>query len=101
MHNIDKQLQGADGIPVVSVDPPWQLVADQVDPINMIPEKIYGTIDEIRRTKNLCEKYIDIFSTSLRSEPADVPPMEINVDEKMWQEARGNRQPPRPQSLIK
>ena len=48
----------------------------------------------------LCKKYKHIFSETISSEPARVPPMDITVDETKWHK-RENRLPPRVQSIIK
>ena len=102
MYKFIDKISDAEGIPVVSVESPWQELADEVDSIdNVIPVKIFGNANEIRETQKLCTEFIDIFSTSLKSLPADVPPMEFTVDEKLWQNAKSNKLPPRPQSLLK
>ena len=48
----------------------------------------------------LCKEFEDIFSTVIRAEPADVTPMELNVDESLWYLPK-NRLPPRAYSAAK
>lgn len=43
---------------------------------------------------DLCEEFKDIFSSSVRAEPAKVPPLVLEVDREKW-ETRHNRGPPR------
>jgi len=61
--------------------------------------KVHGTPDFILKVNTLNRKY-DVFSTSVRAEPADVTPMEVNVDLNMWNKP-ANAGPPRKQSLVK
>ena len=62
------------------------------------------TIDgppELRsRLRTLCEEYREIFSTSVRKEPAKVPSMKFTVDEAQWSHKR-SRLPARKQPLDK
>jgi hypothetical protein len=48
----------------------------------------------------LVSEFSDIFSTQVRSEPALLPPMDLEVDESKWK-SKENRLPPRQQSAIK
>ncbi len=50
--------------------------------------------------RSLCREYIDIFSTSVRSLPAQVDPMVIEIDRTKWEVPR-NRLPPRHHSAEK
>ena len=59
-----------------------------------------GTIDLQARIKNTCMEFSDIFSESVRPEPADVPPMDLVVDWDTWRTNK-NRGPPRPQTKEK
>lgn len=52
------------------------------------------------RHRKLFLKYRNVFSRSVRSEPAQVPPMTLTVDETKWQVKR-HRLPPRFQSTLK
>jgi len=61
---------------------------------------IEGSLHTQRKIRDLCTRFEDIFAESVRSEPANIPPMEINVDNQKWQVPR-NRGPPRPQSNVK
>ena len=61
--------------------------------------KIHGSPEFQAKVKALNKKY-DVFSTSVRSEPADVTPMEVKVDLEAWRRP-ANAGPPRKQSLLK
>ena len=61
---------------------------------------IEGSLSTQRKIQKLCEDYSDIFSECVRSEAADVPPMEIKVNPATWQTS-SNRGPPRLQSQEK
>ena len=58
---------------------------------------ISGDEDQQNRIRLLCNEFRDIFSDVLPDRPADIPPFELVVDDKMWASSR-NRTPPRPQS---
>ena len=73
---------------------------------NAIPDKaeeftfkVHGSPDFISKVNILNRKY-DVFSTSVRLEPADVTPMEVKVNLDMWRKP-ANAGPPRKQSSIK
>jgi hypothetical protein len=61
--------------------------------------KIHGSPEFQAKVRALNKKY-DVFSTSVRSEPADVTPMEVKVDLEAWRRP-ANAGPPRKQSLLK
>ena len=48
--------------------------------------------------KLLCYEYKDIFKNKLSSQPASIPPFDLNVQDPLWC-VNKNRQPPRPQSV--
>ena len=48
----------------------------------------------------MCNKHLKVFNTSLGPSPAKVPPMELEVDQALW-EVRANQGPPRHQTLEK
>lgn len=62
--------------------------------------ELHGSTSLRSKLRSLCEKYRDIFSESVRAEPARIPPMELKVDPEKWQSNK-NRGPPRPQSREK
>ena len=95
------RVEDADGIPFKDEETPWQRVADDTEPEDGLPKKVYGTPENIQATIKLMQEFHDIFSTELRPEPANVPPMEIPVDVEKWEAARANRLPARPQSILK
>jgi hypothetical protein len=97
---IDK-IEDAAGIPFKDEESPWQRAADDTEPESELPTKVYGKSAEIQNTIKLLTKYKHIFSTELKAEPANIPPMEIPVDVEMWEAARANKLPPRPQSILK
>ena len=61
---------------------------------------VYGSDELRRKLTDLCHEYFDIFSTELRPEPANIPPMEITVDLISWRTSK-NRGPPRIQTASK
>ena len=80
-------------------DDPFQyFIAEETSPVEKIT--IEGSLHTQRKIRDLCTRFEDIISESVRSEPANIPPMEINVDPQKWQVPR-NRGPPRPQSNVK
>ena len=81
----------------------------KTDPFEMRPHTMNSeTPDEIivgsqwlqEQLRGLCREYIDIFSTSVRSLPAQVEPMVIEIDRAKWEVPR-NRLPPRHHSAEK
>ena len=54
----------------------------------------------LRKLRALCEEYSDIFDTTVRAEPADIPPMSIKIDETKWKSNK-HRLPPRTHSVEK
>jgi hypothetical protein len=55
---------------------------------------ISGSADLQRKIKTLIRKYVDIFSSIVRSEPVKVPPLSMVVDRSKWTHKR-NRGTPR------
>jgi hypothetical protein len=82
MINDDDELEDAD------------VLAELDQPPMEIPTAIYGSPEFKDRLVRLCRQYKDIFSTTLNKTPADVPPLECELDSGGWQRA-GNRQPAR------
>ena len=72
-------------------------------PSNAVSEpfsfKVHGTPEFIDKVNTLNQRH-DVFSTSVRKEPADVTPMEFKVDIAAL-ERPANADPPRKQSIIK
>ncbi len=62
--------------------------------IFIIPSKIFGPERLQEGLRSLVEKYKDVFSKIVRSSPAKVSPMKIEVDPKLWCLPK-NRLPPR------
>ena len=70
------RVEDAAGIPFKDEESPWQQKADETETKTELPTKVYGTPTEIK----LLSDYKHIFSTELKTEPANIPPMEIPVD---------------------
>jgi Retroviral aspartyl protease len=70
-----------------------------------IPEDIkfdvHGTESEKRAITALLNKYIDVFSSRVRTEPALITPMKIDVDFAAWERDRRSREPTRPQTAAR
>jgi hypothetical protein len=60
----------------------------------LIQINITGSADLQRDIRLLCTEYINIFSPTVRHEPARVPPLSIIVDTDKWKDKR-NRLSPR------
>jgi len=87
-------------------DNPFDVSIDS-DPINVLSDtditsiiELHGSSPLQRKLRDLCKRYSDIFSVSVRSNPAQIPPMELKVDNSKWKSNK-NRGPPRPQSRDK
>ena len=52
------------------------------------------------RLHTLCTEFADIFSNDLPKDPADMPPLNLVVDDTKWKVGK-NRAPPRSQSSVK
>ena len=94
-------LETSDGIPIRDDEPPWQRVVNGEPSPTGLPEKVNGSPDEIARQCALLATYPDIFSAELQTEPADVEPMELQVNIEKWESMRANQAPPRQQSMLK
>lgn len=80
----------------VSTDPTNNL--HDLDLVSKI--EMHGSLPLQAKLRDLCKRYSDIFSVSVRSNPAQIPPMELQVDSSKWKSNK-NRGPPRPQSRDK
>jgi hypothetical protein len=67
------------------------------DEHSVIPTQIFGFDSMQSRLRELCEEYADIFSRSVKTNPASVTAMRLVVDKAEW-ERPFNRMPARPQS---
>lgn len=88
-----------DGILADPSEAPWDKDDSQPNAVEPLP-RIYGSESLQRGIRELCEEFKDIFSTSLRPEPALIPPMELNVDLDKWRD-RKNSRPARLQTKAK
>jgi transposase InsO family protein len=62
--------------------------------------QVFGSEVLQAQLRSLCKEFTDIFSISVKAEPARVPPMEVKVDAQRWHTNK-NRGPPRPQSEVR
>ena len=75
--------------------------SDNLDNIDLISKiELHGSLPLQKKLRDLCKNYTDIFSESVRSNPAQIPPMDLNIDSSKWKTSK-NRGPPRPQSREK
>lgn len=92
----------ADDDEIIWKDNPFDRDPDEISasPSGNLIDKIHllGTPVLREKLRSLCNEFEDIFSETVKSDPADVPPMEIKVDLDKWQTGR-SRGPPRPQSF--
>jgi uncharacterized protein YaiI (UPF0178 family) len=75
-------------------------LGDSKESISNIPTDIHGDAELRERLINLCHRYEEIFSREVRPTPADIPPLEIDVDLLKWHR-NSNRAPPRPMTISK
>jgi len=90
-----------DGIDLKVTDYPWEK-DDPVPGSNIAkPEPhIEGGPELQARIRQLLAEFDDIFSTDVRPYPAQISPLEVNVDREKWNKPR-NRLPPRTQTPAK
>jgi hypothetical protein len=62
-----------------------------------IPTQIYGSADFQSAIKRLCLDFADIFCREVKSEPAQVELLKVDIDWERWCIPK-NGGPPRPQS---
>lgn len=81
---------------------PWDRVVDGEATDKEDEPHFHGPSTLQTRVRYLCkQKHGSVFSTELRKEPADLPPMEIEVDRAIWESLKTNRLPPRVQTVTK
>lgn len=68
---------------------------------NYIPTQLYGSESLKQKLKELCTEFLDLFHTTLSSEPARVTPFEIQCDRAKWMADKRNKLPPRLQTSAK
>lgn len=73
---------------------------DRVEVEGVIPKGIHGSDNLKLELNKLCTEYVDIFSTKLRPQPADIPAYEIKCDRSKWLISK-NRVPARVQTAAK
>lgn len=74
--------------------PSTLLEANPTNEQTELPTNIFGPESLQNRLKSIVEEYKDCFSTQIKSEPARVPPYELNIKEDEWETPK-NRLPPR------
>lgn len=79
-------------------DPFFAVDHSSEDPIEKI--LIFGSPQLQRSIRQLCFEFRDIFSVTVKSEPAKVPPMDLKLNPDKWHSNK-NRGPPRPQSEVR
>ena len=53
-----------------------------------VPHKgtnVHGSPEFQEKILKVCEKHKHVFNTKLNAQPADVPPMELNIDVNLWE----------------
>ena len=68
------------------------------DPTYELPTQIEGSPELKGRILKLLEKYREYFRRTVAPEPADIPPMEIDVDVDKWETSRQSKAPLRHKS---
>ena len=68
------------------------------DPTYELPTQIEGSPELKGRILQLLEKYRECFRRTVAPEPADIPPMEIDVDVDKWETSRQSKAPLRHKS---
>lgn len=79
-------------------DDPFDAIAPKNEQKGLLQKiSVHGSPELQNNIRKLCDEFKDIFSEYVRTEPARIPPMEIQVDETKWF-INKNRLPPRPQT---
>jgi transposase InsO family protein len=73
---------------------PSELIEEGEEDVQL-PTRIYGPESLQIRLRQILEQHRDCFSTSLKSEPAKVPPYELRVNEVEWEISKNRLQPRR------
>lgn len=63
--------------------------------------RIYGPDSIQMRIRRVVNQFRSVFSLTVKTHPARVKPMTIQVDQSKWHNMKGNTGPPRQQSVIK
>ncbi len=91
--------------PAASLNEKWDSLDETLqqslplnDPTYELPTQIEGS-DKLRsRIQRLLEKYRECFRRTVAKTPADVPPMELDVDVEKWETSRQSKAPLRQKS---
>ena len=83
------------------IDVPGWLTSEEIEclPPNL-PTKIWGTISQRQQLVALCKRHSSVFSRTISTQAALVPPMSMVVDEEKWF-TKGNQLPPRTMNSTK
>ena len=92
IHDHDDLLYATDVYPLKNEETSNKSVLDIVSIAG--PEALQSQL------RKLVTEFADIHAESVRPEPADIPPMELKINNEKWEQA-SNRLPPRTQSQIK
>ena len=102
----EAEMEQTEEIFVDDSDPFYESIHGSSDnSASQLPEIATGDAELDRKLEEACREFSDIFSTELRKEPADIPPMKIELKEfddqvERWDIPR-NRAPARMQSTAK
>jgi hypothetical protein len=84
-----------------TLDAPLNIEEDGAVSLSDSLPTIEGSEQLQQQLRELCAEFKDIFSTEVKTEPADIPPFEIKqVDVVKWK-VSANRTPSRPQTMAK
>ena len=89
----------SDGIEDTSTAEPWN--ENPLPGDSDVIANVYLEGDDLTkfRIREFLNKFKDLFSKQLRPEPANIPPMNLNVDVESWENNPANHRPPRIQSI--
>jgi hypothetical protein len=79
---------------------PWEIAESDISNYNLTDIRIEGSEQMKESIKNLISEFQDIFSPTLDSNPALLPPMELKINTAKW-EVKSNSMPLRTQSVAK
>ena len=91
----------SDGIEDYFTTEPWDETPLPRD--SDVIDKVYieGDDPTKSRIREFLTQFRDLFSKQLRPEPANIPPMQLNVDVESWENNPANHRPPRIQSTLR
>jgi hypothetical protein len=99
-HELLEQLDDSDEQPEWKSDITDFLPDDKSPKLQSNVPLIVGDTEFHERLRQLMDDYHDVFSRTVSAEPAQVPPMVLELNEFLWK-VPANRGPPRPQTPVK